>query len=120
MAKAQQFLISYGTYDLGDSRSSIHYCFNQEEALEDARYVAQNHFESLANRNRVRWKRYVGQSIEEYRDKIGRLTGTRPLGATYNGESLWARGVNLHNGMIEDHIWYKAEPIELKNPFENL
>lgn len=116
----QQYKITYGTYDLGDSKSGIYHCANLKDAIEDAKYIAQNHFENLANRNRIRWKHCVCESIEECRDKIGYLTGARPTGAYYNGESLWTRGVSFHNGMIDDHIWYTVEPFNIKNPFEEL
>lgn len=115
----QKYLLTYGTYDTDDIITMVRYSTSLEEALEDAQTYARSHFENLARKNQVRWKHYIGEYIEEYRDRIKSLTGVRP-GSEYKGESLWNLGRNKYNAMLEDHIWYQAELIDIKNPFEEL
>lgn len=115
----QKYLLTYGTYDTGDIITMVRYSTSLEEALEDAQTYARSHFENLARKNQVRWKHYIGEYIEEYRDRIKSLTGVRPS-SEYKGESLWNLGRNKYNAMLEDHIWYQAELIDIKNPFEEL
>lgn len=116
----QKYLLTYGCYDVGDTITMTRYGESLEEALEDAQYIARNHFEHLARGKKIRWKHSIGEFVEEYRDKVKYLTGKRPVGPEYEGKSFWALGVNKYNDMLEDHIWYQAELIDIKNPFEEL
>lgn len=115
----QKYLLTYGTYDREDRITIVRYSTSLEEALEDAQYLARTYFENLARKKQVRWKHYIGEYIEEYRDRIKYLTGKRP-GSEYKGQSLWNLGCNKYNAMVEDYIWYQAELIDIKNPFEEL
>ena len=115
----QKYLLTYGTYDVGDIITVVRYCTSLEDALRDSQYFARNHFEHLVRRKQVRWNHYIGEFIEEYRDRIKSLTGQRP-GSEYKGQSLWDLGRNKYNAILEDHIWYQAELIDIKNPFEEL
>lgn len=116
----QKYLLTYGSYDVGDTITMIRYSESLEEAFEDAQTFARSHFEDLARRKQVRWKHFIGEFVEEYRDKVKYLTGQRPVGAEYKGQSFWNLGYNKYKDMLEDHVWYKAELIDIKNPFEEL
>jgi hypothetical protein len=116
----QKYLLTYGTYDVGDMITMTRYSKSLEEALEDAQCIARNHFEALVRGKRIRWKHSIGEFVEEYRDKVKYLTGKRPVGPEYKGQSFWNLGYNKYSDMLEDHIWYQAELIDIKNPFEEL
>lgn len=115
-----KYLLTYGTYDMGDMITMTRYSESLEEALEDAQCIARNHFEALARGKRFKWKHSIGEFVEEYRDKVKYLTGKRPVGPEYKGQSFWALGVNKYNDMLEDHIWYQAELMDTNDPFEEL
>ena len=116
----QKYLLTYGSYDVGDVITMTRYSESLEEALEDAQTFACSHFEDLARRKQVRWKHFIGEFVEEYRDKVKYLTGKRQVGAGYKGQLFWNLGYNKYKDMLEDHVWYKAELIDIKNPFEEL
>lgn len=116
----QEYLLTYGSYDVGDTITMTRYSESLEEALKDAQYIARNHFEHLARGKKIRWNHSIGEFVEEYRDKVKYLTGKRPVGPEYEGKSFWTLGVNKYSDMLEDHIWYQAELIDIKNPFEEL
>lgn len=116
----QKYLLTYGTYDTGDTITMVRYSTSLEEALEDAECIARNHFEALVRGKKIRWNHSIGEFVEEYRDKVKYLTGKRQVGAEYKGQSFWTLGVNKYNDMLDDHIWYQAELIDIKNPFEEL
>ena len=115
-----KYLLTYGTYDVGDMITMTRYSESLEEALEDAQCIARNHFEALARGKRFKWNHSIGEFVEEYRDKVKYLTGKRPVGPEYKGQSFWALGVNKYNDMLEDHIWYQAELMDTNDPFEEL
>lgn len=115
----QKYILTYGAYDTGDIITMVRYSTSLEEALEDAQTYARSYFEGLARKKKVRWNHYIGEFIEEYRDRIKYLTGQRPS-SEYRGQSLWNLGRNKYYAMLEDHIWYQAELIDIKNPFEEL
>lgn len=115
----QKYVLTYGTYDTGDIITMVRYSESLEEALEDAQTYARSHFEDLARKKQVRWKHSIGEFVEEYRNKVKDLTGQRPS-SEYKGQSLWNLGRNKYYAMLEDHIWYQAELIDIKNPFEEL
>lgn len=115
----QKYLLTYGSYDVGDIITMVRYNTSLEEALEDAQTYARSYFEGLGRKGQVRWKHYIGEFIEEYRDRIKYLTGKRP-GSEYKGQLLWSLGCNKYNAILDDHIWYQAELIDIKNPFEEL
>lgn len=116
----QKYLLTYGCYDVGDMITMTRYSENLEEALEDAQCIARNHFEHLARGKKIRWNHTIGEFANEYRDKVRYLTGKYQVGAEYKGQSFWALGCNKYHDMIEDHIWYQAELIDIKDPFEEL
>ena len=116
----QKYLLTYGVYDVGDMITKTHYSERLEEALEDAQYIARTHFETLVCRKKIRWNHTIGEFANEYRDKVRYLTGKYQVSAEYKGQSFWALGCNKYHDMIEDHIWYQAELIDIKNPFEEL
>lgn len=116
----QKYILTYGTYDTGDIITMVRYSTSLEEALEDAQTYAHSHFEDLARKKQVRWKHYIGEYIEEYRNKVKYLTGIRPVGGDYKGQSFWNLGYNKYKAMLDDHIWYQAELVDIKNPFEEL
>ena len=62
----QKYLLTYGTYDVGDIITMVRYSTSLEEALEDAQTYARSYFEGLARKKKVRWKHYIGEFIEEY------------------------------------------------------
>ena len=115
-----KYLLTYGSYDVGDIITMTRYSESLEEALKDAQSFARTHFEDLARRKQVRWKHFIGEFVEEYRDKVKYLTGQRPVGPEYEGKSFWNLGYNKYKTMLDDHIWYQAELIDIKNPFEEL
>lgn len=116
----QKYILTYGTYDTDDIITMVRYSTSLEEALEDAQCIARNHFEALVRKKRIRWNHSIGEFVEEYRDKVKYLTGKRPVGPEYKGKSFWTLGVNKYSDMLEDHIWYQAELINIKDPFEEL
>lgn len=116
----QKYLLTYGCYDVGDMITMTRYSESLEGALEDAQCIARNHFEHLARGKKIRWNHTIGEFANEYRDKVRYLTGKHPVGPEYKGQSFWDLGVNKYRDMIEDHIWYQAELIDIKNPFEEL
>lgn len=115
----QKYILTYGTYDTDDIITMVRYSTSLEEALEDAQTYARSYFEGLARKKKVRWNHSIGEFVEEYRDRIEYLTGQRP-GSEYKDQSLWNLGCNKYNAILEDHIWYQAELIDIKNPFEEL
>ena len=116
----QKYLLTYGVYDVGDMITMTRYSESFEEALKDAQCIARTHFEFLVSEKKIRWNHTIGEFVKEYRDKVRYLTGKRQVGAEYKGQSFWTLGVNKYRDMIEDHIWYQAELIDIKNLFEEL
>lgn len=116
----QKYLLTYGSYDMGDIITMTRYSESLEEALKDAQSFARTYFENLTIRKQVRWKHSIGEFVEEYRDKVKYLTGKRPVGPEYEGKSFWALGYNKYKDMLEDHIWYQVELIDINDLFEEL
>ena len=51
-----KYLLTYGTYDVGDMITMTRYSESLEEAFEDAQCIARNHFEALVRGKRIEIK----------------------------------------------------------------
>ena len=48
----QKYLLTYGSYDVGDIITMVRYSTSLEEALEDAQYLARTYFEGLGRKGK--------------------------------------------------------------------
>ena len=107
------YQIEYGLHDINCGGRTFISASDMEQAQFRAIRLARDLFFRKANENRIRFPNQ--KKLYEKVVKDLHLPNTWD-----KWDATWEYVNNLYWSMIDDHIWYKVELIDIKNPFEEL